>query len=199
MDSAASEPTAPAGRRRVSAKIIVAGGFGAGKTTTIGSVSDIAPLRTEARLTAASRGVDDTSHVRQKSTTTVAMDFGRVSLPEDLLLYLFGTPGQDRFWFMWDDLARGAIGAVVVVDTRRLSDCFAPVDYFEERGLPFVVAVNTFDGHSPHTREQVGQALGLHPGVPVLACDARRREDVLPVLISLVEHALLLRCRTDTG
>ncbi|MEV6681602.1 ATP/GTP-binding protein [Streptomyces erythrochromogenes] len=198
MGFGASEGKRPAGRMS-SAKIIVSGGFGAGKTTTIGAVSDIDPLRTEARITEASRGIDDTTHVQAKTTTTVAMDFGRVALAEDLVLYLFGTPGQDRFWFMWDDLVIGAIGAVIVVDTRRLEDSFAPVDYFEERGLPFVVAVNAFDGHSSHTPEQVRQALGLSPGVPVLACDARRRADVLPVLISVVEHALMTHCRTDGG
>ncbi|MFD7084567.1 ATP/GTP-binding protein [Streptomyces sp. NPDC059918] len=196
MDFATSEG---APQRPSSAKIVVAGGFGAGKTTTIGAVSDIPPLRTEARMTAASRGIDDTSHVRLKDTTTVAMDFGRLTLGSDLVLYLFGTPGQDRFWFMWDDLSQGAVGAVVVVDTRRLADCFAPVDYFEERGLPFVVLLNSFDGRNPHTADEVRGALGLDPAVPVIACDARRREDVVPVLISLVEHALLTHCRTDGG
>ncbi|RSS75508.1 ATP/GTP-binding protein [Streptomyces sp. WAC06614] len=187
----------PGDGRTASAKIVVAGGFGAGKTTTIGAVSDIPPLRTEARITTASQGIDDLTHVREKSTTTVAMDFGRVSLADDLVLYLFGTPGQDRFWFMWDDLVQGAIGAVVVVDTRRLADSFGPVDYFEARGLPFVVALNAFDGHSPYTPEQVRQALGLGLAVPVLLCDARRRTDVVPVLISVVEQALLAHCRTD--
>ncbi|MFB7056458.1 ATP/GTP-binding protein [Streptomyces vinaceus] len=197
---AADSGTSPPGRApRSSAKIVIAGGFGAGKTTTIGSVSEIDPLRTEARITAASLATDDTSQVRQKSTTTVAMDFGRVALADDLMLYLFGTPGQDRFWFMWDDLVQGAVGAVVIVDTRRLADCFAPVDYFEARNIPFVVALNTFDGQSPHTPEQVRGALGLDPAVPVLTCDARSREDVVPVLISLVEHALMLRCRTGNG
>ncbi|MFF4369378.1 ATP/GTP-binding protein [Streptomyces sp. NPDC001594] len=198
MDCAASEGPVPGDGRTASAKIVIAGGFGAGKTTTIGSVSDIAPLRTEARITTASEGTDDTTHVRGKSTTTVAMDFGRVALAHDLVLYLFGTPGQDRFWFMWDDLAHGAIGAVIVVDSRRLADSFAPVDYFEARGLPFVVALNAFDGASPHTPEQVRDALGLDPAVPVVRCDARQRTDVVPVLIRVVEHALLTHCRSTS-
>jgi uncharacterized protein len=173
-----------------SAKIVVAGGFGVGKTTFVGSVSEIDPLTTEAVMTDASQGVDDLSAVPNKRTTTVAMDFGRVSLDSDLILYLFGTPGQDRFWFMWDDLVRGAIGAVVLADTRRLADCFAAVDFFEDRRLPYVLGVNCFDGVLRHELEDVREALAIDPAVPILTVDARDRESTKQALISLVEHAM---------
>ena len=173
----------------VTLKILVAGGFGAGKTTLVGTVSDIRPLRTEEALTEAGRPVDDTSGVEDKDTTTVAMDFGRIALREDLVLYLFGTPGQDRFWFLWDELATGALGAVVLADTRRLEDCFAAVDYFERRSVPFVVAVNCFDGAARHPAETVRQALDLDDDVPVVLCDARERESAKKVVIEAVRHA----------
>ncbi|TGA99710.1 ATP/GTP-binding protein [Streptomyces sp. MZ04] len=174
----------------VTLKILVAGGFGVGKTTLVGAVSEIKPLRTEESLTEAGRPVDDTSGVSGKRTTTVAMDFGRITLREDLVLYVFGTPGQDRFWFLWDELATGALGAVVLADTRRLEDCFAAVDYFERRSIPFVVGVNCFDGASRYPAEAVRQALDLDPEVPVLLCDARERQSVKEVLIGVVEHAM---------
>ena len=171
-------------------KIVIAGGFGVGKTTLVGSVSEITPLTTEAVMTAASAGVDDLSKLPNKTTTTVAMDFGRITLDSDLILYLFGTPGQDRFWFMWDDLCRGAIGAVVLVDSRRLADCFAAVDYFERRRVPFVVAVNHFEGAEPHPTEDVREALAISDEVPMLGCDARVRASAMTVLVGLVEHAI---------
>ena len=174
----------------LSVKIVVAGGFGVGKTTLVGAVSEIEPLRTEALMTEASTPVDDLSMLPDKTTTTVAMDFGRITLAEDLVLYLFGTPGQNRFWFMWDDITRGAIGAVVLVDTRRLADCFGAVDYVEQRGIPFVVAINAFDGVLQHAVEEVRDALQVSSEVPFVVTDARERDSVKNVLVRLVEHAM---------
>ncbi|ODT99807.1 MAG: ATP-binding protein [Pseudonocardia sp. SCN 72-86] len=164
-----------------------------GKTTFVGSVSEIVPLTTEAVMTEASAGHDDLSATPNKTTTTVAMDFGRVSLDSDLILYLFGTPGQHRFWFMWDDLVRGAIGAVVLVDTRRLADCFGAIDFFEDRGLPYVVGLNAFDGMLQHRIDDVREAMAISPNVPIVTCDARNRDSTKQTLISLVEHAMTQR------
>ncbi|MEU6406462.1 ATP/GTP-binding protein [Streptomyces sp. NPDC046985] len=174
----------------VTLKILVAGGFGVGKTTLVGAVSEIRPLRTEEVLTEAGRPVDDLSGVEAKGTTTVAMDFGRITLREDLVLYLFGTPGQERFWFMWDELSEGSLGAVVLADTRRLEDCFAAVDYFERRSIPFLVGVNCFEGAVRYPEETIRQALDLDAGTPVVLCDARDRESVKEVLIGVVRHAM---------
>ena len=177
-------------------KILIAGGFGVGKTTLVGSISEIRPLLTEELLSDRSVGIDDTSGVDAKATTTVAMDFGRITFRDDLTMYLFGTPGQERFWFMWDELAYGAIGAVVLADTRRLADCFAALDYFEHRGTPFLVAVNRFDGAPERRPDDVRIALDLDPDTPVVLCDARQRESVKKVLVALVRHALD-KSRTD--
>jgi hypothetical protein len=181
---------APSNRGSASTKIVVAGGFGVGKTTFVGAVSEIDPLRTEALVTQESEGQDDISKVQQKQTTTVAMDFGRITLAENLVLYLFGTPGQRRFWFMWDDLVTGAIGAVVLVDTRRLDDSFAAVDYFEAKGLPFIVALNQFDDAQQFGTEEIREALAIPSHIPVITVDARDRESAKRALVRITEFAL---------
>lgn len=172
----------------VALKILIAGGFGVGKTTMVGAVSETRPLRTEEILTDESVGVDDVTGVETKTTTTVAMDFGRITISDDIVLYLFGTPGQDRFWFVWDELSLGALGAVVLADTRRLADCFPSVDYFERRGTPFIVAVNCFEGARQFQLDEVQLALNLDPDVPVVLCDARQRQSGKEVLITLLQH-----------
>jgi uncharacterized protein len=170
------------------AKILIAGGFGVGKTTLVGSVSEIEPLTTEEMITVASEGSDSLAGIEGKTTTTVAFDFGRITLDAHHVLYLFGTPGQERFWFMWDELSNGALGAVILADTRRLGDCFAAVDYFENRGIPFIVAVNVFDGSFRYQPDEVRAAVGLGPDVRVVMCDARDTRSAASALISLVEH-----------
>jgi uncharacterized protein len=189
MDSKRSDPSRGAAMP-LAVKILVAGGFGVGKTSMVGAVSEIKPLRTEEQLTDRSVGVDDVSGVERKTTTTVAMDFGRITIRDGLVLYLFGTPGQDRFWFMWDELALGALGAVVLADTRRLADCFPSIDYFERRRLPFIIGVNCFDGALRYDSEEIRAALDLDPKIPVILCDVRKRESGKQVLITLVEHVL---------
>ncbi|MBV2364906.1 ATP/GTP-binding protein [Streptomonospora nanhaiensis] len=184
---------APGAGIPLAVKILIAGGFGVGKTTMVGSVSEIAPLSTEEVMTEASMGVDDLGGVEEKTTTTVALDFGRITVTDQVVLYLFGTPGQGRFWFMWDELAEGALGAVVLADTRRLDTCFPAVDFFEHRRVPFVVAVNQFDGACGYGAEEVREAVDLAPDVPVLFTDARDRAAGKAVLLALVEHVMRRR------
>jgi len=190
MGSASSDAGSDAFGAPQAMKILIAGGFGVGKTTMVGAISEVAPLRTEEYLTRASIGVDDLDGIPDKSTTTVALDFGRITVTPDLVVYLFGTPGQERFWFMWNDLVHGALGAVVLVDTRRLAVSFASIDFFESRDIPFVVAVNRFDGVEDRTYDEVRAALDLDPQVPLVMSDVRDRTACRDLLLTLVDHVM---------
>ena len=188
MSAHFSQDSAP-----ISVKIVISGGFAVGKTTFVGSISEIEPLKTEAEITVESIGVDNAGPVTGKTGTPVAMDFGRITIAHDMVLYLFGTPGQDRFAFLWDDLVDGALGAIVLLDTRRIEDCFPAIDYFEEHEIPFLIGVNTFEQAQRFDLDEVRDALGIGPDVPVLECDARRRESVKQILVALTEEVLAKR------